>query len=515
MVIFVLNTTIFRKVVARWRDQHQRDATPDSSRQMLIGWFAKSTVAQNEKIGDAVQVVMGELNGTRLLDLMNGAVGRCNRISAAVAYASRTDPFFEHCQQHGIFLEYYGLLDEGAAVSISVLQQMLRAGPLSVQPRVIKGHFHSKIIWWHGYGAYIGSANLTANAWFTNVECGVFFEDSEILGHSLESDLQLQLDYLWKVSEPVTSELVNALDKLRPVRSDAYVAQKRLRSQFELATGGIKTHVGLTSYGPPTETTAFTQFTSEWNETLELLRGLRKEFQRIGKSPTWVEPTADPTVHFDQFLHAFYYVKVRDEGNDEESARTVDLVNRSHEKNRSDTVAALQEAIDWWAAIPEAPYGEDEFIHITAPRMRLAFSEPKLREWTIQDFQDVFFDVHAFRMHARQMRNVYLGLPRDHKENIRARSDRVATWLWNQPRTESQAHIRELLKFLIWGESPFSMVERLWSVTREERWRYDHFGPSTLGEAVGWARPSDFPPRNNRTNKALRALGHNVRLFSN
>ncbi len=47
-----------------------------------------------------------------------------------------------------------------------------------------------------------------------------------------------------------------------------------------------------------------------------------------------------------------------------------------------------------------------------------------------------------------------------------------------------------------------------------EDFQLRHFGQSSLGEAVGWARPDDYPPRNNRTNKALRALGHDVKLFS-
>lgn len=86
-----------------------------------------------------MRVVMGEMNGVRLLDLMNGSVGKCSRVSAAVAYATQSDPFFEHCQHHGTPLDYYGLLDEGAAVSLPLLQHMLRAGPLVVNPRLMKG----------------------------------------------------------------------------------------------------------------------------------------------------------------------------------------------------------------------------------------------------------------------------------------------------------------------------------------------------------------------------------------
>ena len=75
-------------------------------------------------------------------------------------------------------------------------------------------------------------------------------------------------------------------------------------------------------------------------------------------------------------------------------------------------------------------------------------------------------------------------------------------------------HIRDLVKFLIWGASPANMAERLWLATTDEQHRYARFGSSTLGEAVGWARPEEYPPRNNRTNKALKSLGHDVRLFS-
>lgn len=461
-----------------------------------------------------MRVVMGEMNGVRLLDLMNGAAGKCSRVSSAVAYATKSDPFFEHCQKHGMSLDYYGLLDEDAAVSLTLLQHMLQAGPLVVNPRLIKGHFHSKIIWWHGYGVYIGSANLTSKAWFTNVECGVFFDHSEIIGQPLQIDLEQQFAYLQNHSAPVTNELIKALGKLKLAENGVYAAQQKLKNLFEDATKDIPSHSGLTAVGPATKTTAFTEFTSEWNETLQLLRGLCKDFHKLGKRPAWVDESADPTVHFDQFLHAYYYVRVREEYGDEENVKTVGLVNRAHEKNRIDPAGALQEAAAWWASLSAAPYGEDVFIRDTSQRIRAKFSSAKLTEWQMEDFQEAFFEVNAFKMHARQIRNTTLGLPANHHESIKERSNRVAQWLWEQPREASQMHIRDLVKFLIWGTSPSNMAERLWLATTADRYRYAHFGFSTLGEAIGWARPDEYPPRNNRTNKALRALGHNVRLFS-
>lgn len=461
-----------------------------------------------------MQVVMGEMNGVRLLDLMNAAVGKCSRVTAAVAYGTQNNPFFQHCYANKIFLDFYGLLDEGAAVAVPVLQEMLQAGPLAVSPRLVKGHFHSKIIWWHGFGAYIGSANLTSNAWFTNVECGVFFEEAEIVGNQLQLDLEQQFGYLKDVSAPVTAELVKVLGKLGTWEQGVYTARQKLKSQFEEATKGIPAHNGLTAPKSKLQTTAFTRFTTEWTQTLELLRGLCREFTKLNKRPRWVSADAEPAVHFDQFLHAFYYVKVRDERADGDSTKSVELVNQAYQRHRADPGQALADAATWWASLPEAPYGEEFFIDKIAPRIRERFAQEELRHWQLKDFQEVFFEVHAFKTHARQMKNSILGIAKGHSETELERSNRVAKWLWEMKRDESQMHVRELLEFLVWGQSVPNMTERLWIVTTDSKWRYDHFGPSSLGEAIGWARPDLFPPRNNRTNKALRSLGHDVALFS-
>jgi hypothetical protein len=60
------------------------------------------------------------------------------------------------------------------------------------------------------------------------------------------------------------------------------------------------------------------------------------------------------------------------------------------------------------------------------------------------------------------------------------------------------------------GQRKFSA--RLWNAIRSDDWAIPHIGLSSLGEIVGWARPDEFPPRNMRTSKGLRALGYNVRI---
>ena len=240
-----------------------------------------------------MKVVMGALNGVRLFDIMNGATGHCSRVTAAVAYATGNNPFFDHCLENEIALDFYGLLDEDCAVAVPVLQKLLEAGPLKVNCRLIKGHFHSKIIWWHGYGAYIGSGNLTSSAWFSNVECGIFYDEAEIVGSAIQIEIELQFEYLRANSSPLTNELVAALKKMRPFDEAVNREKSKLKNQFDLATNDIPSHQGLASYGPSLKSSAYMRFTSEWNETLELLRGLCREFTKLNLRPSWVPEGAN------------------------------------------------------------------------------------------------------------------------------------------------------------------------------------------------------------------------------
>lgn len=82
-------------------------------------------------------------------------------------------------------------------------------------------------------------------------------------------------------------------------------------------------------------------------------------------------------------------------------------------------------------------------------------------------------------------------------------------WLWRQRSREGRTML-ELLNYVVWGNG--SVSARLWNAIRSDDWAIPHIGLSSLGEIVGWARPDEFPPRNMRTSKGLRALGYNARI---
>lgn len=458
-----------------------------------------------------MKLVMGEINGIWLHDLMHGVPATCDRVTATVAYATSNSPFFDHCLQNKRFLEFYGLLDEDQAVAIAVLEKLLVAGPFAASCHLIKGHYHPKVIWWHGYGAYIGSANLTHNAWSANVECGVFYEEDEIIGTPLQVQLDLLFDRVRQISKALDSSLIKDLKKLQAASNVVDRERAKFKRLFDEATNRYPEHGGLTA---PSSASKLSLFAVEWEQTLELLQGLRKEFIAMNLRPQWVASDANDTVHFDQFLHAFYYVRVRGRENADDSARSHERVNSFFEMNRSDKIGALREAALWWASLDAAPHGEDVFIAETAPTMRELFAKERIAAWTFDEFKGAMMGVNAFKMHARQVKNKFFGLPEGHRETLEQRAYRLADWLWKLDRSGKQS-LREMWLFLIWGTYPANMTERLWMVTDDERWAFPRLGQSSLGEAVGWARPDDYSPRNNRTNKALRALGHgDVRQFS-
>ncbi|MNY59797.1 hypothetical protein D3C86_1962770 [compost metagenome] len=101
-----------------------------------------------------------------------------------------------------------------------------------------------------------------------------------------------------------------------------------------------------------------------------------------------------------------------------------------------------------------------------------------------------------------------MGLP-DRPQSSDDKVEKFGERLWQQRSREGKTML-ELLNFVIWGNGNVSA--RIWNAIRSDDWAIPHIGLSSLGEIVGWARPDEFPPRNMRTSKGLRALGYNVRI---
>ena len=132
-----------------------------------------------------MEFYLGGLNGNHLLNLLFEADRkiegnrRVEEVWAAVAYASKSTgsgTLISHCFEQGIPLTFWGRLDDQVAVDVETLNLFLKRKSPDFVCKLVPMH-HAKVIWWRGFGVYVGSANLTYPAWNRNVEAGCLFED--------------------------------------------------------------------------------------------------------------------------------------------------------------------------------------------------------------------------------------------------------------------------------------------------------------------------------------------------
>ncbi|MGY4803765.1 hypothetical protein [Teichococcus aerofrigidensis] len=245
-------------------------------------------------------------------------------------------------------------------------------------------------------------------------------------------------------------------------------------------------------------------FLEEWYATLQQLRDIGAAVSRPENRPSWVNSIAPAGAQADQFLHAYYYQRTFEGAKANYPAH--------YEKNKGRHDAALSEAITWWRSLPKAPGNEHHMLNVTAPSLQAALAEPRLAAMTATDFRIICNGVHAITDYSRRVRNKAVNLPDDGtRYTIPQKLDALAARVWNDQGSDG-GRVRALLRHILYGGPSDQLPERLWQGIEDPKWKIEGLGISALGELIGWARPDQFPPRNGRTSKALRALGYPVTI---
>lgn len=460
-----------------------------------------------------MKTILGRINGEWLANVLGESRAACTGIDAAVAYADLHEPVLQYLRETKVPVRFFGRWDATFPVSAPLLRWFVEKAPANVRCFLVNGPYHPKVIWWRGFGAYIGSANLTKNGWERNIECGL--TDDELFEHGVASALEKMFEQIQTASFELGRDDLPDIDRLAQQRSKLLAEMKAMDDEFQRLFGKRKpyrgpTYEARTNEGP---SVARVQFVDEWTKTLDLMRRLATRFAELSLRPTWVPADADSTTHFDQLLHGYYYHQVLK--GDVEGNKSKDKVNAFFAKNRLRSDDALVDAARWWAGRAEAPtensrYNEERFIRDVAPRLRHLLSPTVLPTLDRDGFVEAMSGVNAFRDRGRRADNVMLGLPTGTELHEDDRIRQFAEWMHRQ-RTATGRTPLDVLGFVIHGTS--RAEDRIWTAIRDPAWRIKGLGRSTLGEILGWARPSDYPPRNDRTNKALRALGHDIIVF--
>ena len=434
------------------------------------------------------------------------------KISASIAF-TQDDTLMKICNNKKIHLDWWGLFNSDISTKLEIVKDAIKSPYIKFFS--FAELFHSKLIWLHGYGLYIGSHNLTKNAMYNNVETGVFIPENEL---SEENTIKIEkyFDFLRVNSIPATIEDAELMEKYiteSKIENDrrSFIKQN-LENLFEERFAHLfilKPGVQDWENNKISNDKKKLFFLQEWRETQKYLRIIHEKIRDI-KQPTWVDPNADISIITDQILHAYYYsylLKGKDEG-----IKSSELVNNEYEKNKDDPDGAIQKAIEWWKTLSSPPSKENVHINEWSKSNKVILSNLRNRNLTKEELLTVFNQNHAARNHARQMRNSDFDLPTDFKTTIEERVNYYVDWILKQ-RTSGGLTIQETMKYLLF-EDVVNLEERVYNTVYNQKYHIDHFGRSIVGELVGWGRPEITHLRNNRVNKGLRALGFNVTLFS-
>ncbi|GLH77042.1 hypothetical protein SSBR45G_19500 [Bradyrhizobium sp. SSBR45G] len=372
-----------------------------------------------------MHLILNGINGRYLREIPDNWRTRTESVQAAVAYATDDRLLVRWCLDNDIPLTFWGRFDETVPVRLDILRLFQsRRSPNFVCKLVT--HFHAKVIWWHGVGAYVGSANFTDAARHKNIEAGCFFEEGEMVASGMDLQLRSFFSTVDQKSSPLSDELLQALEA-RARELNRQAAQDKDQAQRLLATTGVKQWPGLVTV-PAREARERQKraFLDEWFETLQILRNIAATATKDENRPGWVPPTVPAGAQADQFLAAYYYSQVI--GDDGRS-----YYARLHEQNAANVGRALAAAIAWWCDIPEAPPPNvGEVLVDWAPFLKDLLSEDRILRLTRAEFNQVCHRVWSIQDHARRVSNATVVLPGGARHDMDTKTTALAEFLFSR-----------------------------------------------------------------------------------
>jgi hypothetical protein len=461
----------------------------------------------NLKLGwQTLQIILNGVNGRYLRNIVEAAQAEIERggsvterVDVAVAYATDEDLLFKWCLKNEIPLRFWGRFDEGVPVSVRILEGFLSRRSPNYSCRLVR-HFHPKVIWWRGFGVYIGSANLSQSAWWKNFEAGVFLREEELVASGQDIELDQFFREIDRHASPLTDELFKLIQRRSLELENIRKADSRSASSF-LTTDYVQPWEGLNYVsGKKASDKQRDDFLIEWNSTLQILRDLGANVSKSENRPVWVGADAPLGTQADQFLHAHYYQRTFD-------GRRADY-EKYFQRARSNTGKAVGEAIAWWRGLETPPNNEDRTLNEWAPYLREMLAADRLHKISENEFVEIFSRIHATIEYARRVPNKVVGLDDGRPYTMAEKIDALARHIYRRPNAGPPP--LETLHYVLYDGPEDELPNRMWNALSDSTRRIDNFGVSALGELIGWALPDRFPPRNGRTSKALRSLGYDV-----
>ena len=154
-----------------------------------------------------MRFILGFANPSALEKLNKDAMAETESVDAAVAYVSDERTLIDACIRNSVRLKLWARYDFSMPVSDVVIERFLSKRSPDFTLRIVPDIFHPKVIWWHGFGAYVGSANLTQRAWSGGIEAGLFMTEEELTEQGLEDEFTSFFRRVDDLSHPITDDL--------------------------------------------------------------------------------------------------------------------------------------------------------------------------------------------------------------------------------------------------------------------------------------------------------------------
>lgn len=447
-----------------------------------------------------MKLIANGINGNYLRDCIPEVSVELDGVLAAVAYGSDSnnpENLLDDCLRRKCRLDIWMRYDHTVPVAVPLLRRLLSGASQNIFCRLIPDCMHSKVIWWRGHGAYIGSANLTDRAWITNIEAGLFISQAELEETGIAIALELFFTQLRRLPDAfnLTTQIVREMEELAKLRAGVDKTGMDRRSvPYSDGIAMIDSRVAFERHRDA--------FGKEWHQTESYLRMIGNAL--ASSRPTWIDADVPIAWQTDQFLHSYYYNRVGD-GRERP-------YQEYYDRNHADPRGALERELDWWRSTANAPSGEDRTFTHNAPRIQELLRPGHAQKIGEAELSEICALTHATRDHVSKMRLSAMGV--DGVESM-GRDDRLMAfgrWLHRQ-RNDKGWSVGELLAYVLHGGSDADMWSRIFSASRDSTYSFPHYGLNSIAEVAGWARPDAAFPRNGRTSKALTALGFDVQIY--
>lgn len=461
-----------------------------------------------------MKLIANDINKNYFRDIPEYAKNAAS-IDLAVAYIT-DDSLFKIARDHQIPFRIWCRIDEGVSLkTLEILEKNLRYP--KCQLFATYDFLHSKVLWLHGVGCYIGSANLTMKALNNNIELGVFIDESPNESDFFQ-EIKTFFESLSDYTSPILHEDIKRIRKIfEEIEQDSQILEidkilKQLKGKYLREWEKLKRELFRDQKVPLRKTSKKSQhqkrIITEWKNCQKILTDYTEIYKKNYSRPLWIQPNVPYFAELDKMFDWYYSTHIK--GKD----RIEVLVEKHHHENINRSDEKIKELFSMWSNLKELP--EDwitESFNVRVPLVKSLLAKDKIMDLSVGDIAKIVIHCYALMDHIDQFKS-YSDLRLDKKERVprEVKAHQFVKYFLSEPNKHGKTFL-DVLNYFIWDNSA-QPWEKIWDCTdHNSKWKYPGIDRSTLGELLGLARPDEYPVRNNRISRVLYALGFEVDHF--